>query len=95
MCILTYNTYFYFTKKIGSYDVLISVQKKNMQAYTLNRYPAQLSLTTWMNFVGAVQSAFFTVIVEHRRAAWAIGFNIDLWSTIYAVSRFDDLTLSG
>ncbi|KAM7485194.1 hypothetical protein LguiA_001203 [Lonicera macranthoides] len=55
-----------------------------MQAYTLKRYPAQLSLTTWMNFVGAAQSAFFTVIVEHRRAAWAIGFNIDLWSTIYA-----------
>ncbi|KAJ7954733.1 WAT1-related protein [Quillaja saponaria] len=55
-----------------------------MQAYTLKRYPAQLSLTTWMNLVGGVQSAVFTVIVEHKRAAWAIGFNIDFWSTIYA-----------
>ncbi|KAG8370396.1 hypothetical protein BUALT_Bualt14G0112600 [Buddleja alternifolia] len=54
-----------------------------MQAYTLKRYPAQLSLATWMNFVGAVQSAVFTVIVEHRKAAWTIGFNIDLWSTLY------------
>ncbi|XP_024961850.1 WAT1-related protein At4g08300-like [Cynara cardunculus var. scolymus] len=54
-----------------------------MQAYTLKRYPAQLSLTTWMNFLGAAQSAVFTAVIEHRRAAWSIGFNIDLWSTIY------------
>ncbi|GMY27174.1 WAT1-related protein At5g07050-like [Fagus crenata] len=54
-----------------------------MQAFTLKRYPAQLSLTTWMSFIGAAQSAVFTVIIEHKRAAWAIGFNIDLWSTVY------------
>ncbi|WCJ24013.1 nodulin MtN21 /EamA-like transporter family protein [Euphorbia peplus] len=54
-----------------------------MQAFTLKRYPAQLSLTTWMSFIGAAQSAFFTVIVQHKKAAWTIGFNIDLWSTIY------------
>ncbi|XP_073136296.1 WAT1-related protein At4g08300-like [Henckelia pumila] len=54
-----------------------------MQAYTLNRYPAQLSLTTWMNFVGAAQSAVFTIIVQHEPAAWTIGFNVDLWSTLY------------
>ncbi|KAF8016524.1 hypothetical protein BT93_H1902 [Corymbia citriodora subsp. variegata] len=54
-----------------------------MQAYTLKRYPAQLSLTTWMSFVGGAQSAVFTVIVEHKRAAWTIGFNIDFWSTLY------------
>ncbi|XP_030543972.1 WAT1-related protein At4g08300-like isoform X1 [Rhodamnia argentea] len=54
-----------------------------MQAYTLKRYPAQLSLTTWMSFVGGAQSAVFTVIVEHKRAAWTIGLNIDFWSTIY------------
>ncbi|KAI9119572.1 hypothetical protein K1719_009448 [Acacia pycnantha] len=54
-----------------------------MQAMTLKRYPAQLSLTTWMCFVGAVQSAVFTVIIQHEPSAWAVGFNIDLWSTIY------------
>ncbi|XP_075516502.1 WAT1-related protein At5g07050-like isoform X2 [Primulina tabacum] len=54
-----------------------------MQAYTLNRYPAQLSLTTWMNFVGAAQSAVFTIIVQHEQGAWTIGFNVDLWSTLY------------
>ncbi|XP_057771333.1 WAT1-related protein At4g08300-like [Salvia miltiorrhiza] len=54
-----------------------------MQAYTLKRYPAQLSLTTWMNLVGAAQSAAYTIIVEHKQSAWTIGFNIDLWSTLY------------
>ncbi|XP_054805480.1 uncharacterized protein LOC129308397 [Prosopis cineraria] len=54
-----------------------------MQAYTLKRYPAQLSLTTWMCLVGGAQSAMFTVIVERSKSAWTIGFNIDLWSIIY------------
>ncbi|KAL2325087.1 hypothetical protein Fmac_024145 [Flemingia macrophylla] len=54
-----------------------------MQAATLKRYPAQLSLTTWMGFVGAAQSAVYTVIVEHNSSAWSLGLNIDLWSTIY------------
>ncbi|MED6131587.1 hypothetical protein PIB30_011190 [Stylosanthes scabra] len=58
-----------------------------MQAATLKRYPAQLSLTTWMSFVGAAQSAVFTVIViGHKPSAWSIGFNIDMWSTLYGVS---------
>ncbi|RDX74752.1 WAT1-related protein, partial [Mucuna pruriens] len=54
-----------------------------MQAATLKRYPAQLSLTTWMCFVGAAQSGVFTVIAEHNSSAWAMGLNIDLWSTLY------------
>ncbi|CAN4091845.1 unnamed protein product [Withania somnifera] len=55
-----------------------------MQPYTLKRYPAQLTLTTWISFIGAAQSAFYTVIVQHTRASWTIGFNnIDFWSTIY------------
>ncbi|CAI8602060.1 unnamed protein product [Vicia faba] len=55
-----------------------------MQASTLKRYPAQLSLTTWMCFIGAAQSAVFTVIAEHNNhTAWIIGLNIDLFSTIY------------
>ncbi|XP_061370984.1 WAT1-related protein At5g07050-like [Gastrolobium bilobum] len=55
-----------------------------MQVSTLKRYPAQLSLTTWISFVGAAQSAVFTVIAEHNNpSAWIIGLNIDLWSTLY------------
>ncbi|XP_070040588.1 WAT1-related protein At4g08290-like [Nicotiana tomentosiformis] len=54
-----------------------------MQAYTLRRYPAQLSLTKWMSFIGATQSDFYTVIVQHKQTAWTMGFNIDFWSTMY------------
>ncbi|KAL5781773.1 hypothetical protein ACOSP7_006802 [Xanthoceras sorbifolium] len=54
-----------------------------MQAITLKRYPAPLSLTTWMSLLGAAQSAVFTVIIQHKPAAWSIGFNIDFWSTVY------------
>ncbi|KAI9087460.1 hypothetical protein K1719_030600 [Acacia pycnantha] len=55
-----------------------------MQAYTLKRYPAQWSLTTWQCIVGGAQSAVYSVIVEHDKSAWIIGFNIELWSIIYA-----------
>ncbi|XP_020591233.1 WAT1-related protein At2g39510-like [Phalaenopsis equestris] len=54
-----------------------------MQAITLQKYPAQLSLTTWMSFIGAAQSAVFTLFVEHKASAWIIKFDIDLWSTLY------------
>ncbi|XP_020261393.1 WAT1-related protein At4g08300-like isoform X2 [Asparagus officinalis] len=56
-----------------------------MQAVTLKRYPAQLSLTTWMNFVGGAQSAVFTACIAHRPAEWTVGLDINLWSILYAV----------
>ncbi|XP_041003162.1 WAT1-related protein At4g08300-like isoform X2 [Juglans microcarpa x Juglans regia] len=55
-----------------------------MQGITLKKYPAQLSLTAWINFIGAAQSAVFTVIILHKPAAWSIAFDIDLWSIVYA-----------
>ncbi|XWS08804.1 hypothetical protein CRYUN_Cryun40dG0032100 [Craigia yunnanensis] len=55
-----------------------------LKAFTLKRYPAPLSLTAWMSFVGAAQSAIFTAIMEHKPAAWTMGFNIDFWATVYA-----------
>ncbi|XP_020591234.1 WAT1-related protein At2g39510-like [Phalaenopsis equestris] len=54
-----------------------------MQAITLQKYPSQLSLTTWMSFIGAAQSAAFTLFVEHKASAWKMKFDIDLWSTLY------------
>ncbi|KAL6185083.1 hypothetical protein ACLB2K_041218 [Fragaria x ananassa] len=72
--ILVYDVY-------DVYDVCISFI---FEAITLKRYPAQLSLTTWMSFLGAAQSAVFAACTEHKRAAWTIGFNIDLWSILYS-----------
>ncbi len=58
-----------------------------LQGITLKKYPAQLSLTAWINLIGAAQSAAFTVLIQHKPAAWSIAFNIDFWTIIYAVSR--------
>ncbi|XP_042442695.1 WAT1-related protein At5g07050-like isoform X1 [Zingiber officinale] len=55
-----------------------------MQAVTLKRYPAQLSLTAWMSLIGATQSASFTALVQHQPAAWKIGFDIKLWCILYS-----------
>ncbi|KAI0500427.1 hypothetical protein KFK09_018639 [Dendrobium nobile] len=55
-----------------------------MQAVTLKKYPAQLSLTAWMCLIGGAQSAVFAVLKEHKSEAWHIGFNIDLWNIIYS-----------
>nr|XP_011457992.1 PREDICTED: WAT1-related protein At1g44800-like isoform X1 [Fragaria vesca subsp. vesca] len=55
-----------------------------MQGMTLKKYPAQLSLTTWINCIGAAQSAVFTVIIHPKQAAWRITYNNDFWSIIYA-----------
>ncbi|XP_038906925.1 WAT1-related protein At5g07050-like [Benincasa hispida] len=55
-----------------------------MQAFTLKRYPAQLSLTMWMNLIGAAQAGVYTVLTQHKPGVWSVGFNIDLWAIIYA-----------
>ncbi|KAF3328236.1 WAT1-related protein [Carex littledalei] len=54
-----------------------------MQAVTLKRYPAQLSLTAWMSLIGGAQSAIFTACIERKPEVWIIGFDVKLWSIIY------------
>ncbi|KAK2648647.1 hypothetical protein Ddye_016136, partial [Dipteronia dyeriana] len=56
-----------------------------MQGFTLKKYPAQLSLTVWINCIGGAQSAVFTVLIQHKLAAWSITSAIDFWSIIYGV----------
>ncbi|KAI4349407.1 hypothetical protein L6164_009999 [Bauhinia variegata] len=54
-----------------------------MQAVTVKKYPAQLSLTVWLNFMGAAESAVFTVLTQHK-SAWSISSNIQLWCILYS-----------
>ncbi|URE32601.1 EamA-like transporter family [Musa troglodytarum] len=78
----------YIMQVLISSDLLSAKEHCNrrfyLQAITLKRYPAQLSLTTWMCFIGAAQSAIFTAFVEHKPAAWRIGLDVKLWSILYA-----------
>ncbi|VAI09997.1 unnamed protein product [Triticum turgidum subsp. durum] len=56
-----------------------------MQATSVKRYPAELSLTAWMATVGGVQSAAFTLLLQHERQDWLIGFGLKFWCIIYSV----------
>ncbi|KAK9122623.1 hypothetical protein Sjap_012225 [Stephania japonica] len=55
-----------------------------LQAITLKRYPAHLSLTTLICFVGTLQSIAVTFVMEHSRNAWSIGFDMNLLAAAYA-----------
>eukprot|EP00253_Pinus_taeda_P009598 PITA_09598 len=55
------------------------------QAPVLKRYPAQLSLTALTSLIGAAESALIAVICEHKKSNfWAVGWNIELLSVLYA-----------
>lgn len=55
-----------------------------MQASSLKRYPAQLSLTAWMCTVGGIQSTVFTLFMQHEPENWRIGFGVKFWSIVYS-----------
>lgn len=55
-----------------------------MQAGSVERYPAELSLTAWMATVGGIQSAAFTVLLQHRKEDWLVGFGLNFWCIIYS-----------
>uniref|UniRef100_A0ACD5WU83 Uncharacterized protein n=1 Tax=Avena sativa TaxID=4498 RepID=A0ACD5WU83_AVESA len=55
-----------------------------MQATSVKRYPAELSLTAWMATVGGVQSVAFTVFLQHHKKDWLIGFGLNFWCIIYS-----------
>uniref|UniRef100_A0A0D9VPL1 WAT1-related protein n=1 Tax=Leersia perrieri TaxID=77586 RepID=A0A0D9VPL1_9ORYZ len=55
-----------------------------MQASSLKRYPAQLSLTAWMCTVGGIQSVIFTAFMQHKPEDWRIGFGLKFWCIVYS-----------
>ncbi|KAJ6807804.1 putative WAT1-related protein [Iris pallida] len=55
-----------------------------LQAVTLKRYSAQLSLTTLICFVGTLQAIAVTFVMERKPSAWAIGFDMNLLAAAYA-----------
>ena len=57
-----------------------------MQAATLKRYDAPLSLTTLICFVGTLQAIIVTFVMERRTSVWRIGFDMNLLAAAYAVS---------
>ncbi|KAG6509368.1 hypothetical protein ZIOFF_027355 [Zingiber officinale] len=55
-----------------------------VSAVTLKQYSAQLSLTTWICFVGTLQAIAVTLVMEHEPSVWSIGFDMNLLAAAYA-----------
>ncbi|XP_068493168.1 WAT1-related protein At3g18200-like isoform X2 [Phaseolus vulgaris] len=55
-----------------------------LQAIIAKKYQAQLSLTAWINCMGAAQSAVFAVLVQHKPRAWFITSTVELCCILYA-----------
>lgn len=64
-----------------------------IQAVTQKRYQAPLSLTAIVCFLGTLQSIAVTFVMEHKPAAWTIGWDMNLLAAAYAVRL--SLSLSG
>ncbi|KAL0314305.1 UNVERIFIED_CONTAM: WAT1-related protein [Sesamum angustifolium] len=55
-----------------------------LQNKTLKEYPAELSLTSLICLMGFVEGGIVGVIMEHRKSAWAIGFDSRLLAAAYS-----------
>ncbi|KAL6540704.1 hypothetical protein OROMI_024587 [Orobanche minor] len=55
-----------------------------LQAITLRKYTAHISLTAIVCFLGTLQSIAVTFVMEHRPNAWAIGWDMNLLAAAYA-----------
>ncbi|CAL5356677.1 unnamed protein product [Camellia sinensis] len=55
-----------------------------LQAITLKKYSAHLSLTTLVCFMGTLQSIAVTFVMEHRPSVWTIGWDMNLLAAAYA-----------
>lgn len=65
-----------------------------LQAVTMRRYPAHLSLTAIVCFLGTLQSIAVTFVMEHKASVWTIGWDMNLLAAAYAVSLSLSLSLS-
>lgn len=59
-----------------------------MQATTIRKYPAEMSLATWICFIGALQSGAVTLFMERNNPeAWSLGLDSRLFASAYSVSK--------
>ncbi|XP_009800321.1 WAT1-related protein At5g07050-like [Nicotiana sylvestris] len=55
-----------------------------LQAITMRKYTAPLSLTALVCFMGTLQSIAVTFVMDHKPSVWTIGFDINLLAAAYA-----------
>ncbi|RLN38665.1 WAT1-related protein [Panicum miliaceum] len=64
-----------------------------VQASSVKRYLAKLSLTAWMSMVGGTQSAVFAAFVQRNLDDWLIGFGLKFWCIVYTGIACNGLTV--
>lgn len=80
-------------QSVRNYFTVFNMLKgKPLQAVTLKRYSAQLSLTALVVFMGTLQSTAVTFVMEHKASVWSIGWDMNLFAAAYAVTCHDLLT---
>ncbi|XP_004290853.1 PREDICTED: WAT1-related protein At1g21890-like [Fragaria vesca subsp. vesca] len=55
-----------------------------LQSFTLKVYPAELSLTALICFMGALEGAVATLVIEHNMSVWVIGWDSRLLAAAYS-----------
>lgn len=66
---------------------LLTNNPRGSQSFTLKMYPAELSLTAWICFMGALEGAVVTLVMERSTSVWAIGLDSRLLAAAYSVSN--------
>lgn len=63
---------------------------------TLETYPAELSLTSWICILGSVEGAVVAMIMERGNpSVWTLKWDITLLTIIYSVSLSSQATENG
>lgn len=67
-------------KKLHQFNMLL-------QSITLKKYPAEMSLSSLICLVGAMQTSVVAVVAERHSGAgvWALGWDFRLYGPLYTV----------
>ncbi|XWS15114.1 hypothetical protein CRYUN_Cryun35bG0066300 [Craigia yunnanensis] len=55
-----------------------------LQSFTLKKYPAELSLTAWICFMGMMQGAGVSLVMVRDLSAWKVGWDSRLLAATYS-----------
>ncbi|CAL0315499.1 unnamed protein product [Lupinus luteus] len=55
-----------------------------LQSFTLKLYPAELSMTAWICFLGIFEGAIASLIFERDMSVWSIGWDSRLLACVYS-----------
>ncbi|KAF1863871.1 hypothetical protein Lal_00030993 [Lupinus albus] len=55
-----------------------------LQSFTLKLYPAELSMTSWICFLGIFEGAIASLIFERDMSVWSIGWDSRLLACVYS-----------